>query len=237
MWKFNFLLNGVIGFGVGLALAYLMFYAGQWGGGDSKMLMGLGALLGLEFSFADFFFGFLINLLFVGAMYGLVWSVVLAIRRRKIFSKKAKEQLSKPEFRRLRLVVISGVALSLVVSIFLNQWQRLLLLVLAVFAYLMLYLWVFIKAVEESCMLKWVEPEELTEGDWIAKPITIGGKNICGPKDLGIRKEQIRTLIRLHQQKKVGRVLIKEGIPFVPSFLLAFIVTMIWGNMVPLFLR
>jgi len=43
-------LEGVLGLGVGVAIAYLMFYAGQWGGGDSKLLMGLGALIGLQLS-------------------------------------------------------------------------------------------------------------------------------------------------------------------------------------------
>ena len=46
-------------------------------------------------------------------------------------------------------------------------------------------------------MYKYVNPKKLTEGDWIAKNIIIKGKQICGPKDLGISKKQIQKLISL----------------------------------------
>ena len=48
-WKINFILASIAGFGIFFALAWLMFYFGQWGGGDSKMLMGLGALFWIDF--------------------------------------------------------------------------------------------------------------------------------------------------------------------------------------------
>ena len=35
-----FLLYGIAGFAVLLGIGLIMFYAGQWGGGDSKMVMG-----------------------------------------------------------------------------------------------------------------------------------------------------------------------------------------------------
>ncbi|RLI48695.1 MAG: hypothetical protein DRP09_21205, partial [Candidatus Thorarchaeota archaeon] len=95
------------------------------------------------------------------------------------------------------------------------------------------YVWIFIKAVEQSCMYKFVKPSQLTEGDWIAKDIVVGKKRIAGPKDLGIEKKQIHELIELYKQKKVNKVLIKQGIPFVPSFLIAFIVSIIYGNLLP----
>ena len=101
----------------------------------------------------------------------------------------------------------------------------------AVISALTFYLWLGVKAVENSCMLKYVSPEKLTEGDWIAKDIKIGGKYIAGPKDLGIEKKQIKKLMELYKKRKVKKVLIKEGIPFVPSFLIAFILTIIFGNL------
>ena len=48
--NWNYLLEGVAGFLIFVGIAYSMFYAGQWGGGDSKMLMGLGAVIGLPFT-------------------------------------------------------------------------------------------------------------------------------------------------------------------------------------------
>ena len=81
-------------------------------------------------------------------------------------------------------------------------------------------------------MLKYVEPQKLTEGDWIVKDIKINGKYITGPKDLGIAKKQINELVMLYKKGKIRKVLMKIGIPFVPSFFIAFVVTLIYGNLV-----
>ncbi len=70
----------------------------------------------------------------------------------------------------------------------------------------------------------------MTEGDWIAKEIKYKGKVITGPKDLGIEKKQINKLKRLFKLNKIRKVLIKEGIPFVPSFLAGWIITVVWGS-------
>ena len=45
----HFLAFSIVGAAAALALAALMFYTGQWGGGDSKLLIGMGAALGLPF--------------------------------------------------------------------------------------------------------------------------------------------------------------------------------------------
>jgi hypothetical protein len=80
-------------------------------------------------------------------------------------------------------------------------------------------------------MLRYVKPTEVTEGDWIAKDIYISNKYISGPKDLGIEKSQLNKLISFYKKGKIKRVLIKVGIPFVPSFLLAYILTLAFGNL------
>ncbi len=81
-------------------------------------------------------------------------------------------------------------------------------------------------------MFRYVKPMELTEGDWIAKDVKVNGKRICGPKDLGIEKKQIRKLVGFYRKGKVKRILIKVGIPFVPSFLVSFLISVLFGNMV-----
>ena len=79
-------------------------------------------------------------------------------------------------------------------------------------------------------MYKLVEPSRLTEGDWIAKNVLYKGKVITGPKDLGIAKKQIALLKKLYRENKVKKILVKEGIPFVPSFFLGWITTLVIGN-------
>jgi len=55
-FKINFIIASVVGFAVFFALAWIMFYTGQWGGGDSKILMGLGAVIGIEIFLLTLFF-------------------------------------------------------------------------------------------------------------------------------------------------------------------------------------
>lgn len=228
-----FFVNSIVGFLLFLIVALIMFYAGQWGGGDSKVLMGLGALIGFDARFIKFPFmiGFLVNILLVGAIYGLIWSLVLMIRNLRKFLKEFKRISHNAIMMKLKTSLVVFAFLMLVLF-FLNKdemmgylFLALLLMVLSTF-----YLWMFVKAIERTCMIKAVTPDKLTEGDWIVKDIKYRGRYICGPKDLGIEKRQIGELVKLHNQGKIKKVMIKEGIPFVPSFLIAYAVSLFFGN-------
>jgi Flp pilus assembly protein protease CpaA len=226
----------LLGLGVFVALAYVMFYAGQWGGGDSKLLMGIGAAAGLEFSLSypwlsaqNFLFGFWINTLLAGVGYAIAWSIALGLRHRKVVSERFAEEVSRRAM--LRNIVLGASMLFAVFALFARiPEMRMAIFMLALISFFSFYALMLIKAVEKSCMYKLMPPDKLTEGDWIAHDILIGGKYVCGPKDLGISKKQIALLRRFHTQKKISRILVKEGIPFVPSFLIGFILTLIWGN-------
>lgn len=237
--SWSFILNSIAGLAIFFAIAYVMFYAGQWGGGDSKMLMGLGAIIGMDiFSIkSQFLTGFFINALFAGAAYGLLWSIYLAFRNRRKFTKEFRKCLLAKGTIKIKYYLLAGVALLGAASFFVQEFgMRILVLSLAFISLVTFYLWIFVKAIENSSMYKLVEPAKLTEGDWIVKDLHVKGEYICGPKDLGIEKRQIRKLVELYRRKKVGKILIKEGIPFVPSFLVAFVATFIFGNPLALFM-
>jgi Flp pilus assembly protein protease CpaA len=224
-FNWSYILEGLTGFGVFLAVGVAMFYMGQWGGGDSKLLMALGALLGLKFNLSYITVGFLANLVFFGGMYGLAWSIGLAFANWKKFKKQFIKQLS--ERKRWRAVIIGFSFGSFVFAFFMSSsFLRLFLILMAVLVPFMNYMIIAIKSVEAVCMYKLTKPKDLTEGDWIAKDIYVKSKRICGPKDLGIEKKQINQLIKA----KVKSVLVRSGIPFVPSFLIAFLVTLWIGN-------
>lgn len=236
-FEWSYLMEGVIGLLAFVIFGYLMFYTGQWGGGDSKMLMGLGALLGIPFTLhpTPLILVFLVNILLVGSIYGLVWSIVLAIKHRKKFIKNYIKIVNDPKLIRWRRIALVSTLIMIFIVILFSKFKSLdilsisLITLAILIAYLSIHLIMFIKAVELSAMFKLVSPEELTEGDWIAKEIKINGEKIVSPKDLGIDKKQIRKLIKLKKQRKIKNVKIKMGIPFVPSFLLAFILSLILG--------
>jgi len=211
-------------------LAVVMFYTAQWGGGDAKLFMGLGAMLGLQFTIHSFIVSFLINTMLIGAAYGFVWMIASAVRNRKKFMKQLRTNLNKYIPHR-KLILILVMVLLIAAFVAQDVVLKILLLGLMIATALTFYLWLCAKTVEKCCMEKIINVEKLTEGDWIVKDVKIDGKRICGPKDLGIEKKQIKQLIAYKRKGKISKILIKEGIPFVPSFLTSFLITMWLGNL------
>ena len=235
---YSFILYSLFGLLVMFLFGLLMFYSGQWGGGDSKILMGVGALVGFSWKLVPFPFllAFFINMLLMGALYGIFWSFYLVVMHYAAFKKSARVvlQLRAAQHVKKMLLITGAVALLSYFIVHISIWY----LILAGYVVLLIisFLAVMVKAIEKSCMVKSVRPDQLTEGDWIVKNVSYQGKYICGPKDLGIEKKAIKKLVALYKQGKIRQVVIKEGIPFVPSFLLAFIVTLVFGNVFFLFL-
>ncbi|MBI2652754.1 prepilin peptidase [Candidatus Woesearchaeota archaeon] len=226
-----FIINSIIGLSIFFGIAYIMFYAGQWGGGDSKILMGLGAVIGIDVGLKtpQFLLSFLITALFVGAIYGLFWSIFLAFKNKQKFWKEFKKILSEKSVIKAKKVMLFALVLLLIILFFIRlDYIKILILSLAFLMLTTFYLWIFVKAIEKSAMHKLVEPTKLTEGDWVVNDIFVNKDYICGPKDLGIDKKQIRKLIEFYRQGRVRKILIKEGIPFVPAFFIAFIVAFVF---------
>ncbi len=243
LWNWTHIAYSLLGLLVFFAIAYFMFYAGQWGGGDSKMLLALGAVFGLPFSlsvpfvnFSSFLVSFWFNLLIAGVFYAIAWSVFLAAKNRKKFLKEARIGLKKHVIAR-RAALAFSVLLLAAALIFKGSQASVILAATAFLLVISVYLSVFSKAVERAGMLRRVLPSQLTEGDWIANNVVVGSKTITGPKDLGVSRKQIAQLKRLYSQRRVGKVLIKVGIPFVPSFLIALTVTIAFGNVFLALLR
>jgi len=209
-WKWNFIVNSVIGLIIFFIIAYLMFQFGQWGGGDSKMLMGLGALIGIDFFSGKipFMANFFVNALFAGAVYGLIWSVSLAVKNKNKFAGEFKKTLKDEKIIAAKKWILILLFILILLIVFINEYStKIILMSLALIIALTFYVWVFVKSVEKACMLKLVHPNVLTEGDWIAKEIKVKGKYIAGPKDLGIEKKQINQLIKLYEQKKIKKTI------------------------------
>lgn len=225
------LISGILGFTVFVFLALIMFYTGQWGGGDSKLLIGMGVLIGLPLGFSQIpmLLIFWVNSLLAGAVYGLLYSFWLAFLHRKQFFPVLTKNLKSNRKLKILLIVLSICVLILLkfVTDFRVKTTILFMPIILLFTF---YIWLFVKSIEESVMIKNIPLKKLTEGDWIVNDVIIDGKKICGPKDLGIDKKQINKLIKLSHQGKIKTIKIKEGIPFVPSFFFAMILTIIVGD-------
>jgi glucan phosphoethanolaminetransferase (alkaline phosphatase superfamily) len=144
---------------------------------------------------------------------------VLAIIEWKRVFASLKQRMHEPRVSKIRKIVLA-IAFLLLLSLLFVSWEiKPLILGVILVGYFGFYLWLCVKVIEEELLIKAYPVKKLTEGDWINEEVKIKGKVIVGPKDLGITKAQITQLKKL----KVKKVMVKEGIPFVPSFLLAYV--------------
>lgn len=231
---FSYIFYGLIGFSVFFALANLMYYTKQWGGGDSKLLMGLGAMFGnfweislLSFSYElPFLVSLLVNIFVAGTIYGLIYSIFLALKNKKEFLKEFKSR----KFNELKIVSLIVFLLFVISFIVLDEKFSGLVLVFLLLIWFACLVLSFMKIVEDVSLYKTIDVNKLVEGDWLAKDVVIGKRTICCMRNIGVTKEDINTL----KKNKIKRVFVKEGIPFVPSFLIGFLFTMLFSDVISL---
>src|SRR4030042_881297 len=79
----HIIINSLLGLALGVAIGLFLFYTGQWGGGDTKLIIGLFGLIGLRYSdlgkMNPTIILFVINTLLVGAIYGFSFRFFQAI--------------------------------------------------------------------------------------------------------------------------------------------------------------
>jgi len=213
---YRFILNGVLGFLIFLFLGNLFYYMRLFAGGDAKLLIALGTILPLSFDWANnlIIFGYFILLfLFLGSIYALIWSLFLIYINFSNFKNEFKVQWK--NYRKLFwLFFIFSV--SLIIFSLLTSYIGVILIGFIVL--LFPFLFVFAKSVEESCMIKEISPKKVTEGDWLYKDIVVGRKKIRSNWE-GVSKQELKLI----KEKYKKKIMIKQGIPFTPSFLFAFI--------------
>lgn len=222
--------EAVLGLAVGLGIGLLMFYTGQWGGGDSKLIIGLAGLIGFSFSELShgipLFFIFVINILLAGAVYGLGFSIVKAIINFKNFREAAEKKLRSKGVLVIRVILLVFAIGAFIFLLSTKSLEAALLFGFALSLFLFFYLWAFVSVVEQVCMIRKIKLSQLTDGDWIVGDIVKNKKVILKPSKIGVTPKEIELL----KKNKIREVTIKVGIPFVPSFLIAYLMTFILGN-------
>lgn len=179
------------------AFGNILYYAKLIGGGDVKLLTAISPV----FLFFNIF-NFLIFIVLASGAYGIAYSFALAA----INWRKMKKEM-KHNFLAVLFVIF------LVLGIALNQWILILLSILALAPWIVM----FVSKVEKVALIKFYPASKLTEGDWLLKSVKIRGRWIKATAD-GLTKKDIAWIKKAH-----AKVWIKEGIPYVPVLLIAFI--------------
>jgi len=211
--NFAFFYQGLIGLGIFFVIGNLLYYCRMFAGGDAKLMIAMGPIIGFSESFfenLETFLLFLILFLIVGGIYGLIWSVFLVSNNFKSFKKEFIKQ-----FNDNKTLVYTVMIFSLIIMIFgllLN-----LVFYLGLLMFILPYFYLYARSIDNSCLIKDSKVSELEEGDWLYKDLKLG-KKIIKAKWEGLTKEQIKLI-----RKKYRKIRIREGIPFVPTFLISFL--------------
>lgn len=211
---FGFFYQGLLGLLVFVILGHLLYYARFFAGGDAKLMMALGAVLPFTANFylnVKLFFVFLVVFLIAGAVYSLSASVYLGLRNFKVFKKEFSKQFKKNKKLTYLLILLASLFLVL-------GFNEPALLYFGVLVFVIPYLYVYTKAVDESCMVKKIKTSQLTEGDWLYKDVKVQKGKVKADWD-GVSEEEIKQIKKNHKE-----VLVRYGVQFSPVFLISLLV-------------
>lgn len=226
----QFFFIGVAGALLCFGLANAFYYGRVFAGGDAKLLIGFGAILPFS-SFKTFIpeiLLFVFVLFLVGAIYSLLFSISLVIKNKKQFKKEFSKRFSSVKIPALVVLVCGAILLAIP--------QTRIISAIAGFLIIFLILFIYTKSLE-VCMIKKTPASKLTEGDWILDDIRINKNTTIRKTVHGLSLQDIKKL-----QKANKSIFIKEGIPFVPSFLIALLIMVyvslvLQSSLLDLFLR
>jgi Flp pilus assembly protein protease CpaA len=210
---FSFFYMGIIGLTVFFILGNLFYYSRIFAGADAKLMIALGAILPLSRDLIINFniaLWFLLFFLFIGAIYGVIWSLILMINHFKNFRKYFASKIN--QFKK-RILFLSFLSFLFILFGFYLDFLIFFGILLLILPYILL----FAKSIDDCCMVKRINVVQLTEGDWLVNDLLIGKNKIVAKWD-GLTKEQI-NIIKKHRKT----ILVRYGIPFIPVFLISFI--------------
>src|SRR3989344_4309677 len=220
---------GILGLAIGVIIGCLMYYTKQWGGGDAKLLMGLTTIFidykGIEFLNANidlpFILILLINIMLFGGIYGFCYGLMLAAKNKEKFL----HEWNKHKHTKIIIALGIMIILPLLVYSFIRPLFYII-SALGVLAFVLIIMLEIAKTVETVCMYKKINPNKLVEGDWIAEDVKKGKEIIYKSSSIELKQKDIDLI----KKNKIKEVLIREGIPFIPGFLIGLIVSLVFGN-------
>lgn len=207
------LLHSTVGGVTAYILGYLLYTTGQWGGGDVKLLTGIATFIGFNVSQPSRFIAYLLLVFLAGGLYGIAWASTLFIKEYNAVSEKLPSKHP----------VTVGITLSTIglgvttLSLFYQPYATPLAGSITLLVVTTTVIYVFRHAghiIEE----KTKKVDTLVPGDWLTQEVSTDEKTIDN-EGTGLTPEQIQDL----RSSSVSTVTVQRGIPFVPSFLLGYV--------------
>jgi len=212
--NFSSLTNALIYGGLFLGFGLIMYFTGQWGGGDGETLVAIGVLVPTTTYVTTLFpfsISYFINLIFVGAIYSIVYAIYLASKNPKIIKDFYKKILKNEK------VIFSITIISILPVIFYTE-----LFFFPVLIFLFLIFYYFAKTIEKGFYKK-IPVSKLRLDDMIGEDIP--KLKIYKRYLRGLTKQEVRKIKRMKRY-----VMIREGVKFTPVFFLTLIFTLLLGD-------
>jgi Flp pilus assembly protein protease CpaA len=214
-----------------LGFGFLMYFLGQWGGGDAKLLSAIGFLVPIippqirTTLFFPFPVSFFFNLFLVGAVYMIFYALIMSLINRKIWSVFVQDLKANAKMiLTFNFSLIFSIFLFGVVSIkyfdFFSPSDFVSFSSVMMFATVgLFFLWKFIKVVEDVGFKKRIP---------IISKLKVGDVPIDYKVWEGITEKELKKI------RKSGKkyIWIKEGVRFAPAFPLALFFTVFYGDAV-----
>ncbi len=253
-----FLKEALLTAGIFFVIGMFLFLTGQWGGADAKILVGYGLLLSFypQISIKNFeafwpiWVTLFMNLMIGALIYTVLYVIFLSVKHREVF-RFLKKEINRNQHEFIFIICLSIFLILFIFSLSLHYHVSLYLFSTPIiFTCLMTPLYAFLKLakiIEKKYLIKTIKITDLQEYDLPAENIVeIDGKikryppHIL-PKEgeiiasvkmrLGLKKKDIEKLKKLVEEGKLdNKIKIKWGMPFVPSFLFAMVLTLIFGD-------
>lgn len=213
---FSNLINALMFGGLFLVFGLLMYFTGQWGGGDGELIIAIGVLLpnlSIVKTYFPFAISFFINSFFIGAIYSILYSLILSARNpfiSKGFFNKIKEPLV--------AAPLSFFLLLSIISFFYFKYLSFIFFLI----FILILFWKFAKSIEQG-FYKRIPVSKLKVDDMLGEDIP--RLKIYKKLIKGLTKEQIKKIKKIKKH-----VLIREGIRYGLVFSLTLIFTLLFGD-------
>jgi len=210
----TFLIYSVIGF---------VFYRFRgWADGDFGMFVAISLFLPSNQTAPwPAYFSYISNLAFIGVAYAFIYTIYLGFQP-KIFRYWSKGMTQPAWFISFVLGILLGFATNILGLTYVPGF---------VFGFIT-YPLIMVSTSLNKFMKRWVLPKELETGDWVLEDVRVGRKVVISKDNPGLSREQIIELEKLYDKGRVKKVLIKDGIPFIPVFFLSYLASVFYGDLI-----
>jgi len=239
LWSIAPILYSLCTFGVIYLIGLPCIYFGLFGGGDIKLMAGLGAILATTASFGTsiapwhFIVTLALNIMLAGAVVGVLFISWIVIKHRKKLYFKLKQEITDKK------LIVAAVTSSILIPIAASIYNSIFTFTLGLWIlfYLAFILLITSKIIENETLTKTIRPAQLIEGDWLINSVKIENKIIYEPKKMGIEQADIEKLIALEKQGKLSTIEVKDGAPYVLAIFIGLIVSLFFGDLMMLIIR